>query len=120
MVTCMGVYNCTNIKDINDPTSTCNKVVALSAVAEWLLSIGWVAYVSTIAYDLYHICVVVDIWQLADGSIDSGGCDLVSWKDQQSEETLQVLLPHTPCYSRESLPMKGQTISVVEVDPPTP
>lgn len=65
MVTCMGIYSCTSIEATNDPTSTCNKLVALSAVAEWVLSVGWVAYMSTISYDLYHIGIVIQIWQLA-------------------------------------------------------
>lgn len=97
MVTCMGVYNCTNTDVINDPTSTCNKVVALSAVAEWMLSIGWVAYMSTISYDLYHIGIVVQIWQLTDDSLVTEGHDLSSRENQLAESSLQLLLPHLPC-----------------------
>jgi hypothetical protein len=92
----MGVYSCMDIKDINDPTSTCNKVVALSAVAEWILSIGWVAYMSTIAYDLYHIGIVVEVWQLTGGSLVTKGCDSSDWEDQRTKQSLQLLLPHPP------------------------
>jgi hypothetical protein len=96
MVTCMGVYSCMDIKEVNDPTSTCNKVVALSAVAEWILSIGWVAYMSTIAYDLYHIGIVVEVWQLTGGSLVTKGCDSSDWEDQRTKQSLQLLLPHPP------------------------
>ena len=103
MATCMGVYYCTNIEDINDATSTCNKVVALSAVAEWILSIGWVAYMSTIAYDLYHIGMVVEMWLLVDVS-DAAKCDdRSSWEKMSSQQSLQILLPHVPCCTREAV-----------------
>jgi hypothetical protein len=100
MVTCMGVYSCMDIKEINDPSSTCNKVVALSAVAEWILSIGWVAYMSTIAYDLYHIGIVVEVWQLTGGSLPTKGCDSNNWEDHHTElQSMQLLLPYLPHFA---------------------
>jgi hypothetical protein len=103
MATCMGVYYCTDIEVINDSTSTCNKVVAVSAVAEWVLSIGWVAYMSTIAYDLYHIGFVVELWRLVDTSHAMEGCDLSDWKDQLSE-------PSTAVFAYAARPVRSEGI----------
>lgn len=103
MATCMGVYYCTDIEVINDSTSTCNKVVAVSAVAEWVLSIGWVAYMSTIAYDLYHIGFVVELWRLVDTSHAMDGCDLSDWKDQLSE-------PSTAVFAYAARPVRSEGI----------
>jgi hypothetical protein len=77
----------------NDPTSTCNKMIALSAVSEWILSIGWVAYMSTIAYDLYHIRTVVQLWQLKGDPQAFTGC--ISIVHQLKEHPMQTFLPHT-------------------------
>jgi hypothetical protein len=95
MITCMGIYNCTNTNINNDPTSTCNKVVALSAVSEWILSIGWVAYMSTISYDLYHIAIVVELWLVAQDSTIMESRELSNQENRPSEDALQILLPHT-------------------------
>ncbi|KAH7414285.1 hypothetical protein DE146DRAFT_639834 [Phaeosphaeria sp. MPI-PUGE-AT-0046c] len=90
MATCMGVYYCTDIGVVNDSTSTCNKVVALSAVAEWVLSIGWVAYMSTIAYDLYHIDFIVKLWRLVDTLNAKDDSNLGDGRDQMSEDSSVV------------------------------
>jgi len=95
IVTCIGIYGCTNTNIINNPTSTCNKVVALSAVSEWILSLSWVAYMSTISYDLYHIDIVIKLWRLTEGSTDTGHCEMSNEDNELREQGLQSLLPHT-------------------------
>ena len=89
--TCLGIYGCQDAAVIADQSSTCNRIVALSEIAEWQLSIGWVAYMCTIAYDLYHVDTVVRIWV-------SAGIDDASEKnmdeDREKKGTAQILLPH--------------------------
>src|SRR3954466_6278789 len=97
MVTCIGIYVCTNTNIINDPTSTCNKVVALSAVSEWILSLSWVAYMSTISYDLYHIDIIIKLWRLTDGSTVTEHREMSNEDNRLREQGLQFLLPHTHC-----------------------
>lgn len=70
--TCLGIYGCQDADVIADQSSTCNRIVALSEIAEWELSIGWVAYMCCIAYDLYHVDAVVRIWVAAGIDEDWG------------------------------------------------
>jgi hypothetical protein len=72
-------------------------MVALSSVAEWILSIGWVAYMSTISYDLYNIGIVVEIWKVAGDSSPANDDNLSIWENQRSAKSLQLVLPHAPC-----------------------
>ena len=72
-------------------------MVALSAVAEWILSIGWVAYMSTIAYDLYHISIVIEIYLLANDSKIGGSTS--DTDSEFAEQSMQLLLPQTSCRS---------------------
>ena len=51
----------------------------MSAIGEWLLSIGWVGYLSTVAFDLYHIRATVQVFRsyqsvsVCDPSSERGG-----------------------------------------------
>ncbi|KAF2826664.1 hypothetical protein CC86DRAFT_405929 [Ophiobolus disseminans] len=91
--TCLGIYGCQNADVIADQASTCNRIVALSEIAEWELSLGWVAYMCCIAYDLYHVDDVVRIW------VSAGIDDDVVYEEAAKEDGMeggngvQVLLP---------------------------
>lgn len=65
----------------------------LSEIAEWELSIGWVAYICTIAYDLYHIDTVVWIWKNVGVDGESG-----DGKDVEKKGHIQNFLPENSAY----------------------
>jgi hypothetical protein len=91
--TCIGIYGCNDPVVIADKSSTCNRLVALSEVAEWTLSIGWVAYLCLIAFDLYHIDTVVWIWK--NVGVDGASGDE---KNVEEEGHVQELLPQDSTY----------------------
>jgi hypothetical protein len=91
--TCIGIYGCNDPDVIADKASTCNRLVALSEVAEWTLSIGWVAYLCLIAFDLYHIDTVVWIWK--NVGVDGASGDE---KNVEEEGHVQELLPRDSTY----------------------
>tara|TARA_R110002003_G_scaffold219_9_gene16525 strand:+ start:2951 stop:3865 length:915 start_codon:yes stop_codon:yes gene_type:complete len=91
--TCIGIYGCNDPVVVADKASTCNRLVALSEVAEWTLSIGWVAYLCLIAFDIYHIDTVVWIWK--NVGVDGASGDE---KNVEEEGHVQELLPRDSTY----------------------
>ncbi|KAH7067900.1 hypothetical protein FB567DRAFT_252941 [Paraphoma chrysanthemicola] len=91
--TMLGIYGCQDAAVIADQASTCNKLVVLSEIAEWELSIGWVAYICSISYDLYHIDTVVWIWR--NVGVDGGSGDE---KEIEKKGHIQSLLPANSTY----------------------
>jgi hypothetical protein len=91
--TSLGIYGCQDASIIADKASTCNRLVAVSEIAEWQLSIGWVAYMCTIAYDLYHVETVVQIWTSTEADYASQGTKHVKM-DKERGNNLQILLPN--------------------------
>jgi hypothetical protein len=86
------MYGCQDGRDVADLTSTCNRMVALSEIAEWNLSLGWVTYMCCVAFDLYHVDDIVRVWVSAgiDDDLNRDGKE-----DMESIEdiALQDLVP---------------------------
>jgi hypothetical protein len=58
----IGIYACTDPVQIQTPGTTCFKIMAVRAPAEWLMSLMWINSMLNMAYDFYtneHISAVV-------------------------------------------------------------
>ena len=53
-MTMIGIYGCDTNPLIQTPGSTCYRIVALSAPAEWILSLCFINYLAAMAYVLWH------------------------------------------------------------------
>jgi len=55
ILTVAGIYGCVDENAIQMPNSICHELVSLSEVSEWVLSLFWMAFILSIAHDLYYI-----------------------------------------------------------------
>jgi hypothetical protein len=51
----MGIYGCTDATAMQTPGTVCFKIVSISAVAEWFLSLVWLAFILSIAHDIWYL-----------------------------------------------------------------
>jgi hypothetical protein len=49
----LGIYRCTDPVLIQTPGTTCFEIMAVGAPAEWLMSILWITFMLSMAYDFY-------------------------------------------------------------------
>ena len=49
----LGIYRCTDPVLIQTPGTTCFEIMAVGAPAEWLISILWITFMLSMAYDFY-------------------------------------------------------------------
>src|SRR2546421_7109397 len=49
----LAIYKCTDPVQVQTPGTTCFKMMAVGAPAEWLVSTLWINYMLNMAYDFY-------------------------------------------------------------------
>lgn len=53
-----GIYGCRDAVVTLSPGTTCNKLVAVAAPAEWILAGCWAIYLFAISIEMYHMDIV--------------------------------------------------------------
>ena len=77
LLTLLGIYGCTNPTTIQRPGTVRYKIVSISAVSEWILSLFWLTFILSIAHDIWFLIDVREIFFQHQGykSVQGGESD---------------------------------------------
>jgi hypothetical protein len=67
-----GIYLCQNLEKTHTPGTSCFKLVTLSAMNEWILSVLWMGFLITLAVDLYYIIDVREEFIVRQNNVQDG------------------------------------------------
>lgn len=93
MLTIIGIYGCTDPTAIQTPGTVCFKIVSISAVAEWFLSLVWLAFILSIAHDIWYLIDVRETFFQHQGYKSVNRGDAVDHELQQLRHPTSIFEP---------------------------
>jgi hypothetical protein len=91
VLTIVGIYGCTDATAIQTPGTVCFKIVSISAVAEWFLSLVWLVFILSVAHDIWYLTDVRETF------FQHQGYNSVNRSDGDDDELQQLHHP-TPLF----------------------
>jgi hypothetical protein len=102
----IGIYTCTDPVQIQTPGTKCFKIMAIGAPAEWAMSLMWINWMLSMAYDFYtskHLSATVK------AACDTGRRSSSSSSPTTSETPEKRWIPRTEDFELDGAPFLTDT-----------